>query len=120
MLHPKIQSLFKGCVILALKGLKGLPSSLSSFQVELIVEGKGAAGSIKGTVIVQLEVQGSQTLVKYNGDIYLGGPAALLASWSSSVGGLNPEKLLLLFFDNLAAELSMTASQGQSEKAASR
>lgn len=76
------------------------------FQLKLAVEGKGAAGSVKASGVVQLEAQQEErTSVRYTGDFYLGGPAALLQMGTSLLGGLPYKKLLDSFFKNLEAEL---------------
>ena len=76
-------------------------------QVKLVVEGKGPAGSVKATGVVELQSQGEErTLVKYKGEFYLGGPAALLQMGSALFGGLPHKKLINSFFENLEAELA--------------
>ena len=105
-LNPKLLRAFTNVIRLSLKLLKrGFPSSLGHFKTDLVVEGAGSAGTIKGIIDFVVDVRKTQTLIKYEGNIYLGGPAALLASWSSSAGGLDFGKLVNLFFENLDNEL---------------
>jgi carbon monoxide dehydrogenase subunit G len=107
MLHPKALSAFTKTVAYIMKVLKvSPPSFLRRFQLELVLEGKGTAGTMKGTVNLEMEVQRAKTLVKYSGNVYLGGPAALLTSWAPLEGGLDPQELLLLLFNKLEIELA--------------
>ncbi len=43
---------------------------------KMLIDGKGKQGFIKGTGTLDFEDQNGQTLVKYNGDIQVGGPLA--------------------------------------------
>ena len=71
------------------------------------MEGKGPAGSVKATGVVELQSQGEEhTLIKYKGEFYLGGPAALLQMGSSLFGGVPYKKLLDSFFSNFEAQLA--------------
>lgn len=75
-------------------------------QVKIVVEGKGPAGSVKATGVVEFQSQGEErTLIKYKGEFYLGGPAALLQMGSSMFGGLPYKKLLDSFFSNFETQL---------------
>ena len=43
---------------------------------KLALDGKGKQGFIKGAGTIDLEEQDGQTLLKYSGDVHLGGPLA--------------------------------------------
>ena len=43
---------------------------------KMIVEGKGTTGFVKGSGIIDLEPQNGETLVKYDGDVQVGGTIA--------------------------------------------
>lgn len=76
-------------------------------QLKLTLDGKGNAGTVKATGIVELEPEGEErTLIKYSGEFYLGGPAALLQMGAHLFGGLPYKELLNSFFQNLEAELA--------------
>ncbi len=76
------------------------------FKLNLVVEGKGAAGSVKARGVVHLDAQQEErTSVRYTGDFYLGGPAALLQMGNSLLGGLPYKKLLESFFKSIESEL---------------
>lgn len=66
--------------VAAVKGVYNGKVKLDEMQppshYKMLLDGKGKQGFIKGTGTLDLEEQGSQTLLKYNGDVQVGGPLA--------------------------------------------
>jgi carbon monoxide dehydrogenase subunit G len=66
--------------IAAVKGVYNGKVKLDEMQppnhYKMLLDGKGKQGFIKGTGILDLEDQNGQTLLKYSGDVQIGGPLA--------------------------------------------
>ena len=80
-----------------------LEEMLPPAHFKMVVEGKGSQGFVKGTGILDLEPDGAETIVKYQGEVQLGGPLAsvgqrMLQSSSKMMAGQ--------FFTAIEAEVS--------------
>lgn len=68
-------------------------------RLRLTVDGKGVVGNVKAKGNLELQSEGSGCIIKYTGEFYIGGPAALLQRGLSVVGGIPYNKMLRSFFD---------------------
>ena len=69
---------------------------------KMLIDGKGKQGFIKGNGILDLEEQNGQTLLKYSGDIQVGGP---LASVGQRMVDGAAKMMIGQFFTAMEAEL---------------
>jgi uncharacterized protein len=74
---------FSGVINVGLAVVKGVYNGkvkLDEMQppthYKMLLDGKGKQGFIKGSGTIDLEEQNGQTILKYNGDIQIGGPLA--------------------------------------------
>jgi len=74
---------FSGQINVGLAAVKGVYNGkvkLDEVQppthYKLLLDGKGKQGFVKGTGTIDLEEQNGQTLLKYSGDVQIGGPLA--------------------------------------------
>lgn len=74
---------FSGVINVGLAAVKGVYNGkvkLNDVQppvhYKLLLDGKGKQGFVKGTGTIDLEEQSGQTLLKYSGDVQIGGPLA--------------------------------------------
>lgn len=95
-----VKGLYKGKV--KLEDLK--PPS----HYRIAVDGKGKQGFIKGSGTIDLEEQGSQTLLRYAGDAQIGGPLAGVGQRMIDAGA---KTMITQFFTAMEAEV--TAAPGE-------
>ncbi len=89
------------------RGVVQVEKTLPPSQLKLILEGKGDAGSVKASGIIEFETQEKNNiLAKYIGEFHLGGPAAFLQMGASAFGSVPYEKMVTSFFKNFEAELA--------------
>jgi len=74
----------------------------------IVVEGKGAPGFLKGSGNLDLEEQGEGTLIKYTGDLQLGGT---IASVGQRMIQGTAKMMAAQFFTALEAEAKTTAGE---------
>src|SRR5206468_2493871 len=98
--------------IAAVKGLYKGRVKLDDLQApkhyRIVVDGKGKQGFIKGTGALDLEANGAQTLLRYEGDAQIGGP---LASVGQRMIDGAAKTMLAQFFTAMEAEV--TAAPGE-------
>ena len=98
--------------IAAVKGLYKGKVKLEDLQpprhYKIAVDGKGKQGFIKGTGTIDLDVQGTQTLLRYAGDAQIGGPLAGVGQ--RMIDGA-AKTMLTQFFTAMEAEV--TAAPGE-------
>jgi hypothetical protein len=90
----------------AVKGVYNGKVKLDEIQppahYKMILDGKGKQGFIKGAGTIDLEEQDGQTLLKYNGDVQIGGP---LASVGQRMIDGAAKMMLGQFFTAMEAEI---------------
>jgi carbon monoxide dehydrogenase subunit G len=100
---------FSGVLNVGLAAVKGMYNGkvkLDEMQpplhYKMLLDGKGKQGFIKGTGTIDLEEQGGQTLLKYSGDVQVGGP---LASVGQRMIDGAAKMMIGQFFTALEAEI---------------
>ncbi len=108
-LEPVGEHEFSGVINVGLAAVKGVYNGkvkLDELQppvhYKMILDGKGKQGFIKGAGTIDLEEQTGQTVLKYNGDVQIGGP---LASVGQRMIDGAAKMMIGQFFTAMEAEL---------------
>ena len=82
-LEPVGENDYSGIINVGLAAVKGvyngkvkLDEMRPPTHYKMVLDGKGKQGFIKGSGTIDLEEQNGQTLLKYSGDVQIGGPLA--------------------------------------------
>ncbi len=82
-LEPVGENEYSGIINVGLAAVKGvyngkvkLDEMRPPTHYKMVLDGKGKQGFIKGSGTIDLEEQNGQTLLKYSGDVQIGGPLA--------------------------------------------
>jgi len=108
-LEPVGENEYSGQINVGLAAVKGVYNGkvkLDELQppihYKMLLDGKGKQGFIKGAGVIDLEEQNDQTLLKYTGDVQVGGP---LASVGQRMIDGAAKMLIGQFFAALEAEV---------------
>lgn len=107
---------YSGVINVGLAAVKGVYNGkvrLDEIQppihYKILLDGKGKQGFIKGAGTIDLEEQNGQTLLKYNGDVQVGGP---LASVGQRMIDGAAKMMMGQFFTAMGAEVKAAPGEG--------
>ncbi len=114
-LEPVGEHEYSGQINVGLAAVKGVYNGKVKLEdihppahYKMLLDGKGKQGFIKGSGTIDLEEQNGQTLLRYSGDVQIGGP---LASVGQRMIDGAAKMMIGQFFTAMEAELAATPGQ---------